>query len=74
MTANLVETTPSAALIATFVLEVLIGQRHHYTPVAAVIVMTMLLPRRDIPDRDFGLFTHADVPSINIAGGRLGSA
>jgi len=38
-----VETTTSAALIATFVLGVLVGQGHHYTPIAAAIVMTMLL-------------------------------
>ena len=37
------ETTTSVALIVTFVLGVLVGQGHHYTPVAAVIVMTMLL-------------------------------
>jgi uncharacterized membrane protein (DUF4010 family) len=38
-----VETTTSAALIATFVLGVLVGQGHHYTPIAAAILMTMLL-------------------------------
>lgn len=38
-----VETTTGAALIVTFVLGVLVGQNHHYTPVAAAIVMTMLL-------------------------------
>ncbi|HTU47651.1 MAG TPA: DUF4010 domain-containing protein [Bryobacteraceae bacterium] len=38
-----VETTTSAAIIATFVLGVLVGQGHHYTPIAAAIVMTMLL-------------------------------
>lgn len=38
-----VETTTSAALILTFVLGVLVGLGHHYTPVAAAIVMTMLL-------------------------------
>jgi uncharacterized membrane protein (DUF4010 family) len=38
-----VETTTSAALIATFVLGVLVGQGHHYTPIAAAIIMTMLL-------------------------------
>jgi uncharacterized membrane protein (DUF4010 family) len=38
-----VETTTSAALILTFVLGVLVGQGHHYTPISAVIVMTMLL-------------------------------
>jgi uncharacterized membrane protein (DUF4010 family) len=37
------ETTTSAAVIATFVLGVLIGQGHHYTPVAAAILMTFLL-------------------------------
>lgn len=37
------ETTTSAAVIVTFVLGVLVGQGHHYTPVAAAIVMTMLL-------------------------------
>ncbi|MCC6366443.1 MAG: MgtC/SapB family protein [Bryobacterales bacterium] len=38
-----VEATTSAAVILTFVLGVLIGQGHHYTPVAAAIVMTLLL-------------------------------
>ncbi len=38
-----VEATTSAALILTFVLGVLVGLGHHYTPVAAAIVMTMLL-------------------------------
>jgi len=38
-----IETTTSAVVIATFVLGVLIGQGHHYTPVAAAILITMLL-------------------------------
>ena len=38
-----IETTTSAAVIVTFVLGVLTGQGHHYTPVAAAILMTMLL-------------------------------
>ena len=38
-----VETTTSAAVILTFVLGVLVGQGHHYTPVAAAILMTFLL-------------------------------
>jgi uncharacterized membrane protein (DUF4010 family) len=38
-----VETTTSVALVAIFVLGILIGQGHHYTPIAAAIVMTMLL-------------------------------
>lgn len=38
-----VETTTSAAVILIFVLGVLIGQGHHYTPVAAAILMTLLL-------------------------------
>jgi uncharacterized membrane protein (DUF4010 family) len=38
-----VETTTSAAVIVTFVLGALVGQGHHYTPVAAAVVMTMLL-------------------------------
>ncbi|MCZ2148696.1 MAG: DUF4010 domain-containing protein [Bryobacterales bacterium] len=38
-----VEATTSAAVILTFVLGVLIGQGHHYTPVAAAILMTLLL-------------------------------
>lgn len=37
-----VETTTSAAVILTFVLGILIGQGHHYTPVAAAILMTLL--------------------------------
>lgn len=38
-----VETTTSAAVILTFVLGALIGQGHHYTPVAAAILVTLLL-------------------------------
>lgn len=38
-----IETTTSAAVIVTFVLGVLTGQGHHYTPVAAAILMTTLL-------------------------------
>lgn len=38
-----IETTTSAAVILTFVLGVLIGQGHDYTPVAAAILMTLLL-------------------------------
>ena len=36
-----VEATTSAALILTYVLGVLVGLGHHYTPVAAAIVMTL---------------------------------
>ncbi|MBV6433138.1 MAG: hypothetical protein IANPNBLG_03309 [Bryobacteraceae bacterium] len=38
-----VEATTSAAVILTFVLGILIGQGQHYTPVAAAILMTLLL-------------------------------
>jgi uncharacterized membrane protein (DUF4010 family) len=38
-----VEATTSAAVILTFVLGVLVGQGHDYTPVAAAILMTFLL-------------------------------
>jgi uncharacterized membrane protein (DUF4010 family) len=38
-----VEATTSVAVILTFILGVLAGQGHHYTPVASAIVMTMLL-------------------------------
>lgn len=38
-----VETTTSAAVILTFVLGVLNGEGHHYTPIAAAILMTLLL-------------------------------
>ena len=38
-----VETTTSAAVILTFVLGVLVGQGYHYTPVAAALLMTLLL-------------------------------
>jgi uncharacterized membrane protein (DUF4010 family) len=38
-----IETTTAAAVIVTFILGILIGQGHHYTPVAAAILMTMLL-------------------------------
>ncbi len=38
-----VESTTSAAVVVTFVLGILVGQGHHYTPIAAAVVMTMLL-------------------------------
>lgn len=38
-----VEATTSAAVIVTFVLGVLTGQGHHYTPVATAILITLLL-------------------------------
>ncbi len=38
-----VEATTSVAVILTFILGVLVGEGHHYTPIAAVVVMTMLL-------------------------------
>ena len=38
-----VETTTAPALIVTFILGVLVGEGHHYTPIAAAIVITMLL-------------------------------
>jgi uncharacterized membrane protein (DUF4010 family) len=38
-----VETTTAAALIVTFILGLLVGEGHHYTPIAAAIVITMLL-------------------------------
>jgi uncharacterized membrane protein (DUF4010 family) len=38
-----VEATTSAAMIATFVMGILVGQGHHYTPIASAILMTMLL-------------------------------
>lgn len=38
-----VETTTSAAVIVVFVLGAMVGEGHHYTPVAAAILMTMLL-------------------------------
>lgn len=38
-----VETTTFVAVIVTFILGLLVGEGHRYTPVAAAIVMTMLL-------------------------------
>lgn len=38
-----VEATTSVAVILTFILGVLVGEGHHYTPIAAAVVMTMLL-------------------------------
>ena len=38
-----IETTTSAALIATFIFGVLVGQGHRYTPIAGAVVMTLLL-------------------------------
>src|SRR6185437_13900809 len=43
MTRKPVEATTSVAVILTFVLGVLVGEGHHYTPIAAVVIMTMLL-------------------------------
>jgi uncharacterized membrane protein (DUF4010 family) len=37
------ETTTSVALLLTYVLGLLVGQGHHYTPVAVAIVMTFFL-------------------------------
>jgi uncharacterized membrane protein (DUF4010 family) len=38
-----VEATTSVAVILTFILGALVGQGHHYTPIVAAVVMTMLL-------------------------------
>jgi uncharacterized membrane protein (DUF4010 family) len=38
-----VETTTAGALILTFVLGLLVGQGHHYTPVAVAIIATFFL-------------------------------
>jgi uncharacterized membrane protein (DUF4010 family) len=43
LSARSLEMTTSAALLVTYILGVLVGQGHFFTPVASAIIMTMLL-------------------------------
>jgi uncharacterized membrane protein (DUF4010 family) len=63
-----VETTTAAALILTFVLGVLVGEGHHYTPVAAAIVMTMLLSLKPALTHFAGGLKVAEVRSAVLLG------
>jgi uncharacterized membrane protein (DUF4010 family) len=63
-----VETTTSAAVILTFVLGILIGQGHHYTPVAAAILMTLLLSLKPALTHFAGGLLVAEVRSAVLLG------
>ncbi len=63
-----VETTTFAAVILTFVLGVLVGQGHHYTPVAAAIVMTLLLSLKPALTHFTGGLTIQEVRSAVLLG------
>jgi len=62
------ETTTSVALIATLILGVLVGQGHLFTPVASVIVMTMLLAWKTELRRFAGGLTPEEVRSAVLLG------
>lgn len=63
-----VETPTSAAVILTFVLGILIGQGHHYTPVAAAILMTLLLSLKPALTHFAGGLLVAEVRSAVLLG------
>ncbi len=63
-----VEATTFAAVILTFVLGVLVGQGHHYTPVAAAIVMTLLLSLKPALSHFSGGLTIEEVRSAVLLG------
>jgi uncharacterized membrane protein (DUF4010 family) len=63
-----VETTTSAAVIVVFVLGVLVGQGHHYTPVAAAILITMLLSLKPALTHFAGGLLVAEVRSAVLLG------
>ncbi len=63
-----VETTTSAAVLVTFVLGILVGQGHHYTPVAAAVVMTMLLSLKPALTHFAGGLTVQEVRSAVLLG------
>jgi uncharacterized membrane protein (DUF4010 family) len=63
-----VETTTSAAVIVVFVLGILIGQGHHYTPVAAAILITLLLSLKPALTHFAGGLMVAEVRSAVLLG------
>ena len=63
-----VETTTSAAVILTFILGVLVGLGHHYTPVAAAILMTLLLALKPALTHFTGGLQVAEVRSAVLLG------
>jgi len=63
-----VETTTSAALLLTFVLGSLVGQGHHYTPVAVAIVMTFFLAAKPNLSQFAGGLTQSEVRSAVLLG------
>ena len=62
------ETTTSAALILTYVLGLLVGEGHHYTPVAVAIVMTFLLAAKPRLSHFAGGLTESEVRSAVLLG------
>ena len=63
-----VEATTSVAVILTFILGVLVGEGHHYTPIAAVVVMTMLLSLKPALTHFAGGLQVAEVRSAVLLG------
>jgi len=68
LTNGSLETTTSVALIVTFVLGVLIGQGHFFTPVASAIILTMLLAWKAELRRFAGGLTTGEVRSAVLLG------
>ncbi len=62
------EMTTSVALIVTFVLGVLVGQGHLFTPVASAILMTMLLTWKTELQRFAGDLTTGEIRSAVLLG------
>lgn len=62
------EMTTSAALLVTYVLGVLVGQGHLFTPVASAIVMTMLLAWKTELSRFAGDLTREEIRGAVLLG------
>jgi uncharacterized membrane protein (DUF4010 family) len=63
-----VEITTSAALIVNFILGVLVGQGHIFTPVAGAIIMTMLLALKTELNRFAGGLLPSEIRSAILLG------
>jgi uncharacterized membrane protein (DUF4010 family) len=63
-----IESTTSAAVIATFVMGILVGQGHHYTPIASAILMTALLSLKPALTHFAGGLQVAEVRSAVLLG------
>lgn len=63
-----IETTTSVALIVTFTLGVLVGQGHVFTPVAAAVLMTLLLALKPELTRFAGGVTAEELRSAVLLG------